>query len=127
MSSTATSRRENFNKPAFFADLGYEPHAGQAEIHASDHPRRVVACGVRWGKSRCASMEGLAGAMEPKDRSVGWICAPTYQIDTRWSTRHHQMNGGTARGPRAIARPSLRTMLPNQRLMSWVEAAGKPR
>lgn len=27
--------------------------------------RRVVACGVRWGKTLCAAMEGLAAAMEP--------------------------------------------------------------
>jgi hypothetical protein len=69
-----------FNKAAFFRDLGYEPHAGQLEIHASKAPRRIVACGVRWGKTLCAAMEGLSAAMEPKERSMGWIVAPTYDL-----------------------------------------------
>ena len=64
----------------FFEDLGYEPHPGQLEIHLDDHPRRVVACGVRWGKTLCAAMEGLAAAMAPKERSVGWVAAPTYDL-----------------------------------------------
>ncbi len=69
-----------FKKSAFFRDLGYEPHAGQVEIHASPAQRRVVACGVRWGKTLCAAMEGVAAAMEPKSRSMGWVVAPTYDL-----------------------------------------------
>src|SRR5262245_10578336 len=69
-----------FNKEAFFRDLSYEPHPGQEEIHASAASRRIVACGVRWGKTLCAAMEGLAAAMEPKDRSMGWVVAPTYDL-----------------------------------------------
>ena len=46
----ATSR---INKRAFFADLGYEPHPGQLEVHTAHAPRRVVACGARWGKTTC--------------------------------------------------------------------------
>jgi hypothetical protein len=69
-----------FSKGAFFRDLGYEPHPGQREIHESPAPRRVVACGVRWGKSVAAAMEGLAAAMAPRDRSIGWIAAPTYDL-----------------------------------------------
>lgn len=65
---------------ALFADLGYEPHAGQVDIHRSLAMRRVLACGVRFGKSLCAAMEGIAAAMEPKQRSVGWIVAPTYDL-----------------------------------------------
>ena len=71
------------HKPAFFSDLGYGPHPGQAEIHQADEPRRVVACGVRWGKTTCAAMEGLAAAMTPAERSVGWVCAPTYDLADR--------------------------------------------
>src|SRR5262245_14798011 len=72
--------RTAFNKAAFFRDLKYTPHAGQAEIHASHASRRVVACGVRWGKSLAAAMEALSAAMHPKERSFGWICAPTYDL-----------------------------------------------
>lgn len=72
--------RSRFDKHAFFRDLGYAPHPGQLEIHLDAHPRRVVACGVRWGKTLCAAMEGLAAAMAPCDRSVGWVAAPTYDL-----------------------------------------------
>jgi hypothetical protein len=68
------------NKDRLFADLGYVPHPGQAEIHQSSAPRRVTACGVRWGKTRCAAMEGIAAALEPRKRSVGWVVAPTYDL-----------------------------------------------
>src|SRR5688572_1338547 len=71
------------NKLALFEDLGYKPHPGQLEVHKSAAPRRIVACGVRWGKTTCAAMEGLAAALEPRERSVGWICAPTYDLADR--------------------------------------------
>lgn len=71
------------NKPAFFRDLGYEPHPGQLEVHRSTAPRRIVACGVRWGKTVCAAMEGIAAAMQPAERSVGWVVAPTYDLADR--------------------------------------------
>lgn len=68
------------NKAAFFRDVGYTPHRGQIPIHASRAPRRIVVCGVRFGKSVCAAMEGLAAAMEPATRSMGWVVAPTYDL-----------------------------------------------
>ena len=68
------------SKRAFFDAIGYRPHAGQLPVHRSRAPRRVLACGVRFGKSLCAAAEGLAAAMEPRERSVGWICAPTYDL-----------------------------------------------
>ncbi len=71
------------DKAAFFRDLGYKPHPGQVQIHASTAPRRIVACGVRWGKTRAAAMEALAAAMQPRDRSVGWVVAPTYDLADR--------------------------------------------
>src|SRR5262245_20655867 len=71
------------DKKKLFEDLGYEPHPGQLAIHESTAPRRVVACGVRWGKSMCAAMEAIAAAMEPRERSIGWICAPTYDLSER--------------------------------------------
>lgn len=73
----------SINKEALFADLGYEPHPGQREIHLSTAPRRIVACGVRWGKTLCAAMEGLTAALAPAERSVGWVVAPTYDLADR--------------------------------------------
>ena len=75
-----TDPRGRFDKLQFFRDLGYEPHPGQLEIHLDPHPRRVVACGVRWGKTVCAAQEGLAAAMAPAERSMGWVAAPTYDL-----------------------------------------------
>ncbi len=72
-----------FSKPSFFRSVGYRPHPGQVEIHKSRAPRRIVACGVRWGKTLCAAMEGLAAAMEPRARSIGWVVAPTYDLCDR--------------------------------------------
>ena len=70
----------SLNKKKFFNDLGYTPHEGQGEIHNSKAKRRIVACGVRWGKTLCAAMEGLAAAMQPKERGIGWVVAPTYEL-----------------------------------------------
>lgn len=72
-----------FDKRKLFADLGYEPHEGQLKIHLSPAPRRIVACGVRWGKTLCAAMEGLAAAMQPAEKSIGWVVAPTYDLADR--------------------------------------------
>ena len=71
------------NKLKLFERLGYKPHPGQLEVHSSRAPRRVLACGVRWGKSRCAAMEAIAAAMEPREHSTGWIVAPTYDLCER--------------------------------------------
>lgn len=79
----STTRTRRFSKAAFFKSVGYEPHPGQLEIHNSKAPRRVVACGVRWGKTMCAAMESLAAAMEPRERCVGWCVAPTYELSER--------------------------------------------
>src|SRR4029453_58610 len=65
-----------FSKRRFFEDLRYEPHPGQLAIHESVAPRRIVASGVRWGKTRAAAMEGLAASMEPRERSFGWVVSP---------------------------------------------------
>ena len=71
------------NKKALFEDIGYRPHPGQWKIHNSTASRRIVACGVRWGKTWCSAMEGLAAAMSPAERSVGWVVAPTYDLADR--------------------------------------------
>lgn len=74
---------DRFHKNSFFRYIGYEPHPIQAQVHASMAPRRVLACGVRWGKTRCAAMEALAGALEPSDAlhpRRGWVVAPDYGL-----------------------------------------------
>src|SRR3989441_11855272 len=83
VTTESLKRERTLNKRALFRDLGYTPHPGQAEIHASRASRRVVASGVRWGKSRCAAMEALASAMEARDRSIGWVVAPTYDLSDK--------------------------------------------
>lgn len=74
------SRKFRLDKPALFRHVGYEPHTGQLPIHESEAPRRIVDCGVRFGKSLCAGMEAVAAAMEPRPESRGWIVAPTYSL-----------------------------------------------
>jgi len=68
------------SKRALFQSLGYEPHEGQWAVHESMASRRVLACGVRWGKSLCAGMEAVAAALVPSERSFGWVCGPTYDL-----------------------------------------------
>ena len=76
--------RPMLDKAKFFEDLGYVPHPGQLEVHLATEPRRVVACGVRWGKTVCAAMEGLAAAMQPNTKgSIGWVVGPTYDLADR--------------------------------------------
>lgn len=67
-------------KRELFASLGYQPHEGQILVHKSKAPRRVLACGVRWGKSTCSAMEAVAALCEPRERTKGWIVVPTYDL-----------------------------------------------
>jgi hypothetical protein len=68
------------SKPDLFEALGYKPHAGQLLVHRSTAPRRVLSCGVRWGKSTCGVMESLAALLQPRERTLGWIVGPTYAL-----------------------------------------------
>lgn len=79
----AKTTRLELDKEALFAELGYEPHEGQALVHRSRAKRRVLACGSRWGKSVCAAMEAVAAAMEPRKRSMTWIVAPTMDLSDK--------------------------------------------
>jgi len=74
---------EQIDRKKLFQDLGYEPHPGQLQVHESTAERRILACGVRWGKTRCAAMEAIVAALVPKERSIGWIAAPTYDLCDR--------------------------------------------
>jgi len=73
----------HLSKKSFFDLVHYEPHPGQLAVHRSSAPRRILCTGVRWGKTKCAAMEALAAAMEPKPASVGWVVAPTYDLADR--------------------------------------------
>lgn len=66
------------DKEKLFAQVGYRPHAGQLEIHLSPAKRRIVACGVRWGKSTAAVHEALAAVLAPTGPSRGWLVSPTF-------------------------------------------------
>jgi hypothetical protein len=72
--------RLELDKDALFAQLGYVPHPGQVAVHRSAAKRRVLACGVRFGKSLCAAMEAVAAAMQPRKRTMGWVVAPTLDL-----------------------------------------------
>ena len=76
-------KKARLNKDALFKLLKYEPHAGQMLVHRSRAKKRVLACGVRWGKSTLAAMEAMAAAMEPRESSIGWVAAPTYDLSKR--------------------------------------------
>ena len=76
-------KKARLNKEALFKLLKYEPHAGQMLVHRSRAKKRVLACGVRWGKSTLAAMEAMAAAMEPRESSIGWVAAPTYDLSKR--------------------------------------------
>jgi len=69
------------DKFIIFKQLGYEPHPIQREIHASAAPRRVVAAGVRFGKTQCAAHEAVAASIQPSSTPRrGWIVAPNYDL-----------------------------------------------
>ncbi len=72
-----------FDKLTFFADLGYTPHAGQLLVHESRAPRRVLACGSRWGKSMACSFEAVAALMQPAENSIGWVVCPSLDLTDR--------------------------------------------
>lgn len=74
---------EPLDKFRIFETIGYRPHAGQIPVHASMAQRRVLACGVRWGKTRCAAGEAVAASLQPSPPNTfrrGWVCAPTYDL-----------------------------------------------
>ena len=95
------------DKLALFKDLGYEPHAGQLLVHRSQAKGRVLACGSRWGKSLCASMEACAALLEPRDQTLGWLVAPTRDLVDRIFLR--VVDTLKARMPHRVLELDLRT------------------
>lgn len=68
-------------KDLYFESTGYEPHAGQVQVHYDSHRHRVMSNGRRWGKTflgakevePCAFVMNRLG--EPQR---GWIVGPNY-------------------------------------------------
>src|SRR5688500_3789744 len=71
------------DKEEVFRLVGYTPHPGQVLVHASKARFRVLACGVRWGKSMAAGMEVVAEMLQPAEKARGWIVAPTRDLVDR--------------------------------------------
>ena len=67
-------------KAALFERLGYEPHEGQWRVHRSNARYRVLACGVRWGKTTLSSYEAICALLAPCESSTGWVVAPTLEL-----------------------------------------------
>lgn len=67
----------SLDKLRLFRSVGYEPHAGQREVHLSDARHRVVSAGVGWGLTTSCIHEALAALLEPGPASTGWIVVPT--------------------------------------------------
>lgn len=83
MARTSDTPLLRLDKGALFSLLGYQPHPGQALVHASNAQRKVLAAGARWGKSRCATMELLAWLLEPAGPRNGWIVGPRFEVVDR--------------------------------------------
>lgn len=79
------------DRAALFREVGYSPHPGQASVHESLASRRVLACGVRWGKTTAAAMDGVAAALEFGERRVGWIVAPSYELANKVFREIHRV------------------------------------
>lgn len=86
--SCVTKRAElGLRKLALFRHLCYVPHETQALVHTSKAKRRVVACGVRWGKSTVGTHETIAELLWPREKAMIWLVAPTYEVTKRIAER----------------------------------------
>ena len=106
------------------------PHKGQLLIHRSKQRRRALACGTRFGKSTCASMEIVARLLDPRGGTLGWICAPTYEdsemvADARRLTRG-LWNGHAPMKPTASS-PEACLSRSSQGATGWPGGYGHPR
>jgi hypothetical protein len=75
-----TTESPRISKGALFRSIDYTPHPGQLLVHRSKAPRRVLACGVRWGKTTCGVGEAIAAMLQPRESSLGWVVAPSYDL-----------------------------------------------
>lgn len=98
---------KDFDKWAVFRAIGYEPDSWQRLFHESKARHRILACGVRVGKTYALAAEAAAAALCPSPKSVEknewvgsrvWIVAPTYdladklfKVTTGYIRRHFPM------------------------------------
>lgn len=80
MANATEALGARLDRDALFRMLGYVPHPGQRLVHETSARVRVLACGARWGKSRCAVMELLAFALAPGPAARAWIAAPRFEV-----------------------------------------------
>ena len=70
-------------KDLYFAQTGYSPHRGQAQIHFTSRRFRVISNGRRWGKTLLGAKEvepcGLSMSSVTGQPQLGWIVGPQYQ------------------------------------------------
>lgn len=78
-----TTEPARISKSALFSKIEYTPHPGQVLVHRSKARFRTLACGTRWGKSRCAAAEAVAAILEPREQALAWLVAPTYDVCSR--------------------------------------------
>lgn len=73
--------RRQIDLPKFFERIKYNPTKWQRSVHRADEMFRVLACGVRSGKTKCAAGELMAAALEPipGDHHY-WCVGPTYAL-----------------------------------------------
>ena len=108
------STLQRLDTEALFRLLGYVPHAGQRRVHASTARVRVLACGARWGKTRCAVMELLASALAPGPASRAWIAAPRFEVvDLVLAELVRQLDGGLAHRVLEVDRRARRVCVRN--------------
>lgn len=71
-----------FSKNGYYADIGYEPHAGQRDLHFTPSRFKVVSNGRRWGKTIFGAREAEPNGFVPcpitGKPQVGWIVGPQY-------------------------------------------------
>ncbi len=60
-------------------EIDYKPHAAQQLFHSSNARWRVLNCGRRWGKSKCAIAEAIKICFK-KPKARGWVVAPTFPL-----------------------------------------------
>jgi hypothetical protein len=71
-------------KDLYYKHTGYEPHAGQADIHFTPVRFKVLSNGRRWGKTMLGAKEIEPNAFVPSRHvlggpQLGWIVGPNYQ------------------------------------------------
>ncbi len=70
------------SKEGYYRTTGYQPHAGQRELHFTPARFKVVPCGRRWGKTMFGAKEAEPNTFVPcpvtGKPQLGWIVGPQY-------------------------------------------------